>query len=82
MAGFDPARFWDLTPRLFALEMQGAADRMQHERAMIWSGAMLPYLKKTPSFEEFTGYKPDHSEQIKRWVSAWDRIDLALGRNG
>lgn len=48
---------------------------------MIWWGAMMPYFKETPSFEKFTGYKPDRSEQIKRWAAAWDKIDRALSRN-
>ena len=54
---------------------------MKQERAMIWWGAMMPYFKETPSFEKFTGYKPDRSEQIKRWAVAWDKIDRALSRN-
>lgn len=52
-AGLDPARFWELTPRLYVVEMEGAADRGKVERAMIWYGAMLPHLKKPPSFDDF-----------------------------
>ena len=80
-AGFDPARFWGLTPRLFVLEMEGAAERMKHERAMIWWGAMMPHSKEPVSFEKFTGYKPDRSEEIRRWAAAWDKVDAALRRH-
>lgn len=52
-AGFDPARFWDLTPRLYAVEMDGAAERHRIERSNVWLGAMLPYMKKAPSYAEF-----------------------------
>ena len=52
-AGFDPARFWELTPRLMVLEMDGAARRHERERALIWWGAMMPHMKKPPRFEEF-----------------------------
>lgn len=31
--------------------------RMERERSLIWFGAMLPHLDKTPSLDEFTGRK-------------------------
>jgi hypothetical protein len=52
-AGLDPARFWELTPRLYVVEMEGAADRAKVDRAMVWYGAMLPHFKKPPSFDDF-----------------------------
>lgn len=79
-AGFDPARFWEITPRLYVLEMQAAQERLKRERAMVWWTAMMPHAKEPPSFEAFTGYKPDRSEQIKRWAAAWDKVDRALSR--
>lgn len=61
--------------------MAGAAERMKRERALVWWGAMMPRLKDPPEFEAFTGYRPSRSDQIRRWVDAWDRVDRALQRN-
>lgn len=80
-AGFDPARFWDLTLRLYVLEMEGAAERTRNERAMVWWGAMMPHMKKPPDFEKFVGIPPDRNERIRRWVEAWDRADASLRRH-
>lgn len=54
-AGLDPGRFWDLTPRLLMHELDGAALRLRRERELVWWGAMIPHLKRRPTFEEFTG---------------------------
>jgi hypothetical protein len=43
--------------------MEGAADRAQEQRAMIWWGAMMPHLKKPPEFREFVSPKPRHERQ-------------------
>jgi hypothetical protein len=51
--GFDPARFWEITPRLFAAEMEGAVRRARIERSHIWWGAMLPHLETPMSLERF-----------------------------
>lgn len=40
-AGLPPERFWTLTPRLYLIEMQGAAERMRRERGQAWDSAML-----------------------------------------
>jgi hypothetical protein len=72
-AGFDPARFWEITPRLYALEMDGAKERQKYDRAMAWYSAMLPHLKKPPSFEDFVGAKK-MSAPRKNWeaeLAAW-----------
>lgn len=61
--------------------MDGAAERIKREKALVWWGAMMPGAKDPPSFEAFTGYKPDRTEEIRRWLSAWDRVDRALARN-
>ena len=61
--------------------MDGAAERMRHERAMVWWGAMLPYLKKPPKFEEFTGQKKNRVNDLQACIAAWDRIDRALSAN-
>lgn len=52
-AGFDPARFWAITPAMYAIEMKGAARRLEIERSHVWWGAMLPHLKDPPSFADF-----------------------------
>jgi hypothetical protein len=79
-AGLDPARFWEITPRLYVAEMQGAAERARHERASVYWGAILPHMKKPPSFKEFVDGKSTPHD-VKSWSAAWDRIDKALARN-
>lgn len=79
-AGFDPARFWDLTPRLYAVEMAGAGDRAKRERALVWWGGMISRAAEPPDFEAFTGCRPDKATAIKRWAAAWDKVDAGLGR--
>lgn len=53
VAGFDPARFWAITPRLYVLEMNGALERVRNDRAMVWWGAMMPHLKHPPKLDQF-----------------------------
>jgi hypothetical protein len=82
-AGFDPARFWDITPRLFLIEMEGAALRMRRERELVWWGAMLPHLKKPVSFEQFVGVADpvqSRADRVRQFHAAWDKIDAALAR--
>lgn len=62
-AGLDPARFWDLTPRLYMIEMRGADRRARIERAYVWWGAMLPHLKKPMSLQDFVD--PPRVERIQ-----------------
>lgn len=80
-AGLDPARFWDITPRMMATEMGGAAKRHQRDLAGIWAGAMLPYMKKPPSYAEFVGVTVDRTARTREWERAWDRLDAALARS-
>jgi hypothetical protein len=77
-AGFDPARFWKITPRLFALEMEGASDRAEIRRQEIWFTAMLSSLKKPPSLAEFTGKKS--RSDLAECLAQWDKVDAALAR--
>lgn len=80
LAGLDPARFWDLTPRLLFLELDGAAQREKRARELVWMGAMMPYLEKTPTLEQFIGEKPNPAERAQRFHAEWDKIDRALAR--
>lgn len=71
-AGFDPARFWELTPRLYVHEMAGAVERDRRAKALVWWGAMMPHMKQPPEFHEFTGlqrpqHKPDWQAELARW---------------
>lgn len=79
LAGFDPARFWDLTPRLYQIEMAGATARHRREREMLWIGAMLPHLKEPPGFEEFVN-PPDAAEMRRRRVAEMERRFDAIDR--
>jgi len=57
-AGFDPAAFWGLTPREYAIHLEGAELREQRARSLVWWTAMMPHMKKPPSFEKFVGLQP------------------------
>ena len=55
-AGLPPERFWTLTPRLYLLEMQGAAERMRRERALAWDSAVIAREGvKPPDRDKFVG---------------------------
>jgi len=75
----DPARFWDLTPRLLTLEFRGAALRIRRERELVWMGAMLPLMKKPVALDQFLGGPVDNRDRVDRFHAAWDRVDRALG---
>jgi len=55
-AGLPPDRFWDLTPRLYMLEMKGAAKRIERDsRSALeaaWLGAKLQRAAKIPTLEK------------------------------
>lgn len=50
-AGLPPGRFWKITPRLFDLELRGAARRLDREHNLAafvaWHAAYLPMMKRT-----------------------------------
>ena len=65
--------------------MEGAALRLEREREMVWWGAMLPHLKKTPDLKTFVGrvdVARTRAERVRQFHAAWDKIDRALGRVG
>lgn len=77
----DPARFWEITPRLMQIEMRGAEMRMQRERALVWAGSLLPYQKKAPKFEDFVGIRRDRADYVREFTDRWDRLDASLRRH-
>lgn len=77
----DPARFWDLSPRLLDLEFRGARLRLRRERELAWFAAMLPHLKRPVTLDEFLGGPVDDRDRVKRFHDAWDRVDRALMRH-
>ena len=80
-AGFDPARFWDITPRLFSTEMDGAAKLSENRRAEIWMTAMLPHMAKPIPFQEFVTGKKDERSELLKCLAQWDAVDRALMRS-
>lgn len=62
--------------------MRGAEQRMQRERALVWAGALLPYQKKPPSFQDFVGIKPDRAAYVREFEDRWDRLDACLAQEG
>jgi hypothetical protein len=80
-AGLDPARFWDLTPRLLVTELEGAEERRVYERSILWTLHNMPRLKEPPTFEQFVRGKKDRAAEVQRFHAAWDKIDRALARS-
>ena len=58
-AGFDPARFWDISPRETALEIQAATARIKREHKnrawLAWHIAALGRIEKMPTLEKLMG---------------------------
>ncbi|WP_304615839.1 hypothetical protein [Paracoccus sp. (in: a-proteobacteria)] len=56
-AGYDPAQFWGLTPRLYLAHMRGASDRMERKHKsrawLAWNVAGLTRVEKMPDFDAF-----------------------------
>jgi len=54
--------------------MDGAMDRIRHEKAMIWWGAMMPHMKKPPGFYEFTGTEKPVRKAVdwRAELAAWE----------
>lgn len=77
----DPARFWEITPRLMAIEMKGARHRIDRERDLAWWTAMMPYLEKRVDLDQFMGRQADDSARVAAFNAAWDRVDQALARH-
>jgi hypothetical protein len=60
--------------------MKGAAERAKIRRSEIWTGAMLPNLDKPMSFYEYVHGEKDKRAELIKCLTAWDKIDRALGR--
>ena len=57
--------------------MDGAQERDRRERALVWWGAMLPYMRKPPSFGEFVNPPP---KQVQQDPETLDAMLHALAR--
>ena len=77
----DPARFWDITPRLLALEFKGISIKQRQARELVWLGAAMSRTDRTlPTYGEFMGIPVDRVERAAMVNAAWDRVDKALAR--
>lgn len=58
-AGFDPAGFWSLTPKLYLIHMRGARARIEMQamadRSLAYNTAALSRARKLPPWREFIG---------------------------
>lgn len=75
-AGLPCERFWDLTPRLYLIEMEGARGRLEREQKDrlegAWYGELLRRQKKLPKLEKLlAGDPPPKSkEELQAALSA------------
>jgi hypothetical protein len=69
-AGLPPERFWTLTPRLYLVEIRGAADRLQREKRnqieAAWLFAVLARTKKIPDLEKLLKPISKRSRKMER----------------
>lgn len=69
-AGFDPAAFWGLSPRLYVAHMAGAQRRaeMAHNDAMrlAYTTAVLTRVKTMPKLEKLMVRKVKHQRRQSR----------------
>lgn len=80
-AGMDPARFWDITPRLLEIEFKGVKGRLRREREMVWYGAAMARSEKMPSLEKFLGDPVDDRQRVEAVNLAFDKLDRSLARH-
>lgn len=82
-AGLPPDRFWNITPRLYLIEMKGAGQRMMRERGLVWDGAIMTRDGvKLPKRDQYTGKT---TRQVKSWetqLGAWEAYAQAQQMNG
>ena len=76
-AGLPPGRFWKISPRLYMIEMRGAAarlDRDHNERAWAaWHIAYLPMAKRAvPLSDLLVGMKAAPPKPWQDQLSAWE----------
>jgi len=50
--------------------MDGAQERDRQARALVWWGAMLPHLKKPPSYQEFVSPRRKPVQQDPETIDA------------
>lgn len=84
-AGFDPAAFWSLTPRLYLVQMRGAGERLKREHEgrawLAWHSAALDRAKKLPALRRFvTGRAARPQRQSRETLQAMcDALAAAWG---
>ena len=84
-AGFDPAAFWGLSPRLYLAQMRGAHERLKREQEgrawLAWHGAALERSKKLPDLRRFvTGRSAKPQRQTPEVLQAMcDALATAWG---
>lgn len=66
-AGFDPARFWEISPRETTREIQAATVRLNREHKnrawLAWHIAALGRIEKMPSLQKLMGEpEPEQTE--------------------
>lgn len=81
-AGLSPERFWEITPRLYLVEMQGAGKRMRRERALVWDNAVMSREgAKPPKREEYVGKERREPKTWQEQLSAWQAY-IQVKNNG
>lgn len=83
-AGFDPANFWNLTPREIAAHLDGAARRLRREhnnRAWLaWHAAALTRVKQMPKLESLMSVdRPEQSQTWEDMLAVVKSIHVAAG---
>lgn len=87
-AGFDPAAFWELSPRLFVAQMRGAVRRNENRRnagiADAWLTAALSRAKRMPKLERLLvrRLQPQRAQSREIMQAMCDALAAAWGAKG
>ena len=82
-AGLPPERFWQITPRLYATEMRGAANRIERERRFqieaAWMNAGLQRFKRMPPLDKLLPRQRVARQSAKEQQAMFDILAIRMG---
>lgn len=81
--GLDPDRFWRITPREMAVDLEGARTRLQAEQDarawLAWTTAALIRAQKMPALETLLSPKQAEPQSEEELAVAVDLLFLGFG---
>jgi hypothetical protein len=82
-AGLPPDRFWQITPRLYLIEMEGASRKMSYDRGIAWDTAVMARDGvKVPKRTEYVGKSKREIPSWESQLAAWEAYAKARETQG